>query len=109
MNKIIAGIVLATSMTTATADNTRADKIEYCYSVSELAKTIAEKRDEGSSISELIGIMRDTEGGGQFETIVLLVYENPDETPRKVKKVFLEVCLSNIKKSSINKQFKEEI
>ena len=109
MNKIIAGIVLATSMTTAMADNTRADKIEYCYSIAELSETISKQRDEGVSISKLMDIVRNTEGGEQFETIILLVYENPDRSPKEVKKVFLEVCLSNIKKSSSNKQFKGEI
>ena len=103
MKQVIAGIVLATVMTTAIAEGTRADKISYCYSVAEMAKVIAEYRERGRKLSEVLRILRESDGEG-YEELALTIYEYPNVASKEVKKVFLELCLSNVRKN----QSKEE-
>jgi hypothetical protein len=95
MKQLIGGLIMVIAMTTATAA-TKAEKIEYCYSIAELAETVAIHRNQVGSISKILNILKNMEGGENYESVVLLVYENPNQSPKEVKKAFLDVCLANI-------------
>ena len=113
MKQIIAGIVLATAMTTTIAETTRAEKVEYCYTLASMSESMAKARDSDKSLGDVLEILERREGLA-YKEVLILIYENPNVSPKDVRNIILNRCLEQIKDgngntSSNNKQFKGEI
>ena len=85
MKNLIALIFIAMTAAPALADETSTDK---CHLIGMTAALVAEKRDEGIPLTDMLGLANDV----GLTDLVLTVYKHRNSTPSEFYTLFKDAC-----------------
>ena len=69
---------------------------ENCVEAGNLAKSIAEGRDRGYPLSDMLG---HAEGNTGIETLMVAIYEHPSVTPEESSTIVIVACMKESRRT----------